>query len=760
MLFHDGKIEETDFIHHLRLVELATKLEKIDLLSEKYEYCSSVNKEFFDLIMVFINLFSSRLTPSDCLALFKKNQDERYLYASYYGEAVCFSLLKQQNKAIEYFEKSVQKRIDFYPSYFGLSQLYFATGNIQEGNKNFYVFESYARFNIYGNFETHSMIANEFLKYKKYLQAKTAIILLSKWWEENKGYCPLEIGIYENFFLSKILKAEENKHEEACSKREQAVLIAKSALKVIEKEDILFFVAKILEENNCLELAIEYYEKLLKVTSNSSFIQKIGAYFVSIEDFDTLEQLFEKAYEYNPDNHQIRFYRMISKLHKSEVDIGEYLSKKEMVLRLYTDESMDYNFSLNDLLYSKIGEDTSIENFLKLETIFDEDADIQKIIAALYEKKHDFDRAFIHYKKMLESDPKSWLSLCSYLSFVLKHPECISDLDIDSFEKKFEIINSKNVNKKEKIELNYLASCYYYNKQDIDKSDEYAKKILALDSWSYQAIMRRIINMSKRLDLETQLGKIEEFLFDFSKFDFSKLEEFDKKTSQIESLNYFELAYFRRKLSFLISNADSRSLEYLIHAACKHNPKVAIYDFLKLLNTNFDSSKLYLGIGILHKELWQLETALCWFYYYLESLDAEDQRRSRAYLCIADCLVYLGQDLEKALEYSKLCLELDPTLRFPAFTLMTHINLKLGNMKEAKRNLEELDSINNLELTYLRGLLQYRNGKVKEAKSIWKPLVNKNSSTVKEFHIKEAMMSYYFDKKEYPEIKPKNMMLQ
>ncbi len=762
MLFKDGKITDRNFIYHLRLIELSIKLGKIDVLIEKYEYTCGEDTEFHSITMNFIDLFTGRKNPQECLKLFKSFilTSNKYLYAIYYGCGICLSLVKQSSQSIEYFNKSVDNKSDFYPSYFGLSQIYFNTGDISEGNKYFYMFESLAKYNVYGNFETHSQIASEFLKYGKYDEARTAINLLTKWWEDNKGYCPLEIGIYENFFISNILKAQGGREEEACSKREQAVLVAKSAVKVIEKEEVLFFVATILENNNCLELALEYYEKILKVTSNSSFIQKVGAYFVSEEDFKNLKQLFDKAYEYNPDSPQIKFYKLVSDLHESGVDIGEYLSKKEMMLRLYTDEMMDYKFNMEDILFDKIREEDSIENFLRLESIFDKDPDIQRLIAALYERKGDFDNSFKHYKKMLSCDPKSWGSLYAYVSFLLKHTDLIDRLDNQTFEKMFESLNAKHVGKKEKIEINYLASSYYYTKGDYDKSDECCKKILSIDSWSYQAIMRRILNISKRLDLETQVGTVEPFLFDISKFDLSKLEDFDKRTSFIESLNHYELSYYRRKLSFLISNGDSKALDALVQISIKFDPRVAIYDFMKLVNTNFDSPKIYLAIGLLHKELWQLETALCWFYYYLENLDGEDSKRSKAYMCIADCLVYLGQDLDKALEYAKLCLELDPTLRFPTYTLLSHINLKLGNIKEAKKNLVEVESVNNVELTYLRGLLQYRNGKVKEAKSIWKPLINKNSSTVKEFHIKETMMSYYFDKKEYPQIKTNNMMLQ
>ena len=203
LLFKDGKITDKNFIYHLRLIELSIKLSKVDDLREKYEYTSSQDSDFYSVVVSFIDLFTGRKSTQESLKQFKEyTQKSKYKYAVYYGCGICTSLLKQYNQAIDNFNKSVENKVDFYPSYFGLSQIYFNTGNIPEGNKYFYMFESHAKYNVYGNFETHSEVANQFLKYKKYGEARTAITLLSKWWEENKGYCPLELGIYENFFIS------------------------------------------------------------------------------------------------------------------------------------------------------------------------------------------------------------------------------------------------------------------------------------------------------------------------------------------------------------------------------------------------------------------------------------------------------------------------------------------------------------------------------------------------------------------------------
>ena len=140
----------------------------------------------------------------------------------------------------------------------------------------------------------------------------------------------------------------------------------------------------------------------------------------------------------------------------------------------------------------------------------------------------------------------------------------------------------------------------------------------------------------------------------------------------------------REKLRFLYAHGNQKFLRRLVAAARKHDANRSTYDFLRLLNTNFDGPSIYWALGILFKEMWQLETAGMWFEQMLIFPGAESTHRGMAYLELADCYTWRGVHLPKAIEYARIALDLGEREDGRALTVLSHALLRSGQVREAQ----------------------------------------------------------------------------
>src|SRR5205085_2926969 len=127
--------------------------------------------------------------------------------------------------------------------------------------------------------------------------------------------------------------------------------------------------------------------------------------------------------------------------------------------------------------------------------------------------------------------------------------------------------------------------------------------------------------------------------------------------------------------------------------------------FMKLLNTNFDSPNIYWALGVIFKELWQLETAGVWFNQMLLHPALPKPARAKAYVELADCLIWQNRQIEKALEYAKLAADLDERKDLRFMRVLAHAYLKTGQIRQAKLYLDQTDSEQDHEVLYLQGLM-------------------------------------------------------
>lgn len=729
---------KNNILLHLRRIELYTRLSKHEELHKIYtKGLSTDSNNQTDIIsLTLLELLSETISPSEAASRFQNHILQfGNNPACFYGIGFSMEVMKNAERAIYNYEQCINIDPNWYPAYFGLSQIYYQNNDSKNGDHFFFLFEKTAPYNVYGNFETHRALSKEFTEKEQYEEAMIAITTLSDWWIENKGICPPEIQVHELLSLARIYDYQGNK-ENASAQRTQAIMLV---TQVINEEDIsegvLFFIAKTLEEYSEFELAFKLYKKILKLEgSNPAIVQKIGSQFLSMGENKLAKELFDEAYEYHPDNPEIRFCKLVSDLKISEINVEEYLIDKERMKKLMNDPTD--KVELLSLLHNLINK-------------YPKDPDVHGNLGETYLRLGNLERASMHYQKMYEVDQNSNTSALKYASFEMQYG------DPDKAKVILEKVKDKtNLDKADLTEIHWLNATYFNRQNDFKQSLQHLRNVLTLDPWSISYLVLEIANLSRLANVDTELLIDDPIIEKLKIGDENQLDwnAFDAKTRQLEKAHALELVYAREKLSFLYSNGEVERLTTLVKAACRFNPNKCTYDFLKLLNTNFDSPNIYWALGILYKETWQLEVSSMWFEQMLNHTEIKNNSKVLAYLELADCYNWLGNDLPKSIEYAKLALEIGEINREQAFTILGHAYLKSGNIRLARRYLEEVQEKQNPEAEYLKGLLQYRNGAIEEAKRIWKPLLTLTSKNFRFYNIKQEIMKFYFDKAPYMKV--------
>lgn len=723
----EGKDE---ILLHIRRIELASMLKKLDRL--KALYIKNLKKNAGDLTselcLAFIEQQEETPNHSELVNTFQEIMRQHgQLAAAYYG--IGFSLEQQGNyeRAVFNYEKCVSIDTSWYIAYFGLSQIYYQMGDEKRGDHFFFQFEQSAPYYVYGNFETHRRLCQEFLDRDQFADAEQAIQSLTEWWQENKGTCPVEIQIYEMLAMSRISRAQGDTVQ-ADTRRNRALGMALVALDDQNtQENVLYFIAKVLEEFDEFKRAVQFYKKILqKSDGDPALVQKIGGQFLSLGEYQTAKELFEEAYNSHPENPDIRFCLLVANLKLAGVNVEEYLIGRERLRQLVDGGD---KVELLALLHSLLAKFTS-------------DPDVQGHIADVYLRLGNTDRAERHYENMYRIDGRNRQTVLKYATFVMQYRD--PDKAMDVLKK---INDQAALSMDSQAEIYWLKANYYARKNDHREALTLLRKVLAIDPWNVSYLVQEVTSLIALARVDEELRVPDAILATLATIDESKIvwTEFDQKTQWFSSQHEFELVYARQKLRYLYANGSPDSLKLLVTAASKHDPVRATYDLMRLLNTNFDSPNIYWALGTLYKEQWQLETAAVWFEQMLIHPSLPTRDKARAYIELADCFVWQNKQIPKAIEYAKLAIDLD-TNRDPLhFRVLAHAHLRSGQVRQAKLYLEQADIDSDHEARFLQGLVQYRNGMRKQANDLWKPLLTVRSESLRFHNIKQEVLKYYFD---------------
>jgi tetratricopeptide (TPR) repeat protein len=731
-LLEEGECKD-DLLIHLRRIELAVKLRTTDDLLKRYQKLRQTDEAVAELALIMLDQQSDRITPADAIIAYQDFIKKHGAYAAaYYGIGFSLETLGSYDRAILNYDECLKLDPSWYPAYFGLSQLYYHMQDEQNGDRYFFLFEELAPYNVYGNFATHKKLAEFFFYSEMYYEAEVAVTTLGEWWIENKGVCPSEIQIYESFFLAKIREVQ-GQPEETENKRAQGALLAQQILEDKSlNESVLYFVARTIEEFGIHDIAVKFYKKILsRQAKNSAIVQQIYSKFFSMGDYQVAKEVFEEASREHADSPDIRFGLLMANLNLAKVNIEQYLLLKERIKQYggRLEERMEYLTVVKELI-----------------SLYSEDPDVHAIAGELYLSLGEREQAKIHFAHMYRLDPYSRISRLKYAEFEMQY----GDLELGK-EALDGLSNLEDMNKAHLIEVHWLRAAYCYRAKDYEKSRKHLINVFSLDPWNISYLVLDCLNMGKILGIEEKLEEKDTVLEKLQRNHEANLDwtQFDAITRKIRSSHHYELAYCREKLRFLYAAGDIKILERLVTAAVAYNPSRGVFDFLRLINTNFDSPYIYWAIGTMAKEGWQLETACSWYEQVLLHPAVSDSVKSITYIDLADCYVWRNDNLNKAVEYVKLAMDLGMRDYGRAYRILAHANLRMGQVREAQKYLVDPTGNSDFETLYLRGLLNYRNGSVQKAKEIWKPLISVNSSTLRFHYIKQEILKYYYDRVPY-----------
>lgn len=719
-----------ELIIHLRRVELAAMLKKLDRLRSYYQKELKSGRDLFinEVGLAMVEQHGELVSFSDSISAF---QEILRKYgnnaAAFYG--IAYSMEQQGNyeRAIFNYEQAIATDPGWYIAYFGLSQIYYHQGNEKRGDHFFYLFEQAAPYNVYGNFETHRKLCSEFLEAGRYAEAEAAIVALSEWWVDNKSHCPIEIQIYEQLATARIAE-ERGDRAQAETRRNRASGLAMQALDDPRVDaNVLYFIAKVLEEFDDFPRAFKYYRRILKLEgSNPVIIQKIGSQFLSLGEYRLAKELFEEAYQSHPENTDIRFCLLVANLKLSGINVEEYLIGRERLRQLIDaqGDKVEILSTLHSLLAKYSG-----------------DAEVQGHIADIFLKLGNLDRAARHYQQMFDLDPKNRTTMLKYAAFMMQFSDPERAMEILSA-----ITEGSGLSSEARAEIFWLKANYHARKNEHAESQSFLRRVLALDPWNVSYLVQEIINLIHLSTIESEYKKVDRILNLLGGQDEGRLDwgEFEQATVRMEQAHAYELVYARRKLRYLYANGSDAFLIDLVRAACRHDAVRGTYDFMKLLNTNFDSPQIYWALGTIFKELWQLETACMWFEQMLLYPNLTDVHKARAYLELADGLVWQGKNISKALEYAKLSLDMSEKKDARAFSILAHAYLRSGQVRQAQLYLEQTEE-SDPEARFLRGLVLYRNGARQKANEIWKPLLSTRVDSLRFHNIKQEVLKFYFE---------------
>lgn len=719
-----------NLIVHLRRIELAIMLKGLDELKKDYigMLKHKNSEQTAKICLAFIDQHGELVNHNQSAIVFQNLLKEYGPSAAlYYGIGYSMEQMANHDRALFNYEQALKEESKWYPAHFGLSQIYYQMGDEKRGDHFFYLFEQVAPFNVYGNFETHRKLSRDFMEKDMFEEAELAIQALSQWWLDHKGSCPIEIRIYELLSTAKI--SEIQKDESLMEIRQtKAFGLCQQILDEGESsENVNYFVAKILEEHGEFQRALGFYKRILASDHGSTaMVQKIGGQFISHGEYGLAKEIFQEAYESHPENQDVRFCLLVSNLKLANVNVEEYLIGRERLRQLV--ENGGDKVELLSLLHSLLAK-------------FSQDSEVHFQLAEAYLKMSNLERASRHFEAMFLLDPKNFKTSLRYASYLMqfRNPEDALKI-IESME------NQKHRTSESQVESDWLKATYYARKKEFGQSTDLLRKILAVDPWNVSYLVQEIVNLTQISAIDPEFRRSDAVLNSLSHVDESKIEwdEYDILTNKLDEQHAYELVYVRRKLRYLYGNGSESLLLDLIRSACRFDASRATYDFMRLLNTNFDSYSIYWALGILFKELWQLETASVFFEQMLLHPSATSESRSKSYLELADCFIWQGKYLSKALEYAKI--GFDNNQNDSKFIrVLAHANLKLGLIRQAKSYLEQIDMIGDHEARYLQGLLHYRNGDRVRANEVWKPLLTVRSESLRFHNIKQEVLKFYFE---------------
>ena len=727
----------TNMLLHLRYIELAIRLGNVEQVERKYQQHHDAMVS--EAGSVLLRQYNCQYTPTAAIDCYKELLKKFGDFAcAYFGIGFGYEHLGDYDAAIASYKKCLELDPSWYPSYFGLSQSFYQKEFNQEGDFYFQTFEEIAPYSIYGNFATHRKLSIELFDKGRYDDALRAIDCLLQWLKESRQSCPIEVSFYRALMLIKIAQMRDRPKTLA----EQQDQVLKHLEVILERaqvsEQVLAFMIASCQELGCDDFVLAVYRTLLRKCNSPQLVQMVCEVFYASDDNQTLIKLLESACAESYDNHGLRFWLLATKLKHRNLNVELYLADKERV----------------EQLQHVAGEQIEMLNLLnEMQSRFAEDPDVYRQIASLYENDSKTkDKAGFYLQKMHKLDPKLLLNAITYASFLLKEGDGKKALAVLA-----EIETPKRLKPSQRSELFYLQAKAQILSDDLNAASESIKAAVKINPWSFSYLACEIFCLTSLYYSQKKLAIVSENVINlYEKFDLN-VAEFKHETLQLLKSKMYYLAYSRAKLLLLYSKVDHEQKEAisfdLLTISVAYDPDSSVRDFIKLLNTNYDSPYVYFVLAILNKECWRHESSCLWLEMLLQRESLSHDKMTEVYLELADSYVWRGHDLQTAIEYAQNIIKMSSGYHEKALTILTHAYLKNDDIKLAQKCMNKLLEVSKThEATYLHGLLEYRKGNIEKACAIWQPILQCESSNLRLHNVKQEVMKLYMDGRGYREI--------
>lgn len=324
----------------LRRIELACKLSLSSQILEEFRKLHEASSTMNSEILIAMTAQQAHLVPNS--ASIKTYSDLTLKYgesaAAYYGIALGLEAEGNSDRALFNYQQSLQKDASWYPSFFGMSQIYYHQNDYVQGHHFFYLFEQLAPYALYGNVETHKSLSFEFLRNKQYHEAEQAIRSLTQWWIDSRKHCPLKYKILESLMMS-LIEKEKGNNETSETYKQTAHQEIESLLKEPNLEvDDLKYLTRVLKDFEAVDFNTEVYKNILKHSLEPNNIDVklyYASFLIAHDSLDEGYALLKKLSEQNVDEEtRCQIQALYSRYFELKKDYDDAIARISLALEV------------------------------------------------------------------------------------------------------------------------------------------------------------------------------------------------------------------------------------------------------------------------------------------------------------------------------------------------------------------------------------------------------------------------------------------
>lgn len=508
-------------------------------------------------------------------------------YAAWFVAGCAFECIGRLSEAIEIWNYAFKLKPTSTAILATLTELQ-QIGIIPESSINYSEkFESLDKYLVHGHFETHTSLYNEFVNMGDHKNAINALRTLADWLQKQYGEVPVEIeilcllGAMQAYKLSNNIPASE-----ACKAEVENIVIA--CKKSPRDMNQLYFIAQLCEEYGVKSIArICYFAILISNESSIDLTIQTASHCVSNSPSEGLLECLKVAYKNSYGNAEIRFCILICGLKNKQIDVTDYIQKKNKVRELIS-KNLD-----NTLI---------LESLIDIDSIYQFDPEVHYYLAELHSRLGKYKEAKIHFQTMFSLDYYNSDGIVRYIFFLLKIRDYSTAREIAH-----EGLQLSSISEQQANEMHWSISAAYFSEGDYLNSYQEISKSLTNDPWNHSYLilqLRAMLNFEDNVYLkehEIIIKNLEEFILNNSDDSNQKellIEKITKYGMECIQNNYCEYSWALAKCAILISGKINENLLYFIaKAGAGFNFRLAVQDMLLLLkqkseNKEFDFATL------------------------------------------------------------------------------------------------------------------------------------------------------------------------